>query len=188
MFLDLDQTKDNMAHYRGSCQNLSKELKSTSEALAEYQTKYEMLMKKESQAAFQRTDSGSSLGEYEDQLMKPTEEPSHPAESNEQPENLGEELNELADLGDADNELMEAEFDGNFDDNTGVIEMDNSEDELQELDQDFQQPYEEPNDQNLDQMNDHTNMENEPETENQPDPSKEEGQQEPQADSPESPI
>jgi hypothetical protein len=153
---DMVKTKDNMSHYRSSCQKLSKELESANFTIEEIQNKYEILLRKEDEKHMQRMYSGSSLGGIEDQLDKSGEEEEQNAETQDQEmleENLGDELNELAGFGD-DN------FVGGDDDNDGIIGMDNSDDELQQFDNDI----EDHND--LDNQDNHDHFEPNNEVEN----------------------
>ena len=96
---DISDTKNNMAHYRTSCQNLSKKLTEADENMQILQSKCEMLERQNNEAAMRRMDSGSSLGEIEDQLIgdgNGNEQPEIMPEEDEFVEDtLGDELNEL---------------------------------------------------------------------------------------------
>lgn len=113
-------TKDNMAHYRNSCQTLSKELKAVNETLYEVQARYEILQRKETEHMMKRMDSGSSLGSMEGQFMYDPEEKAMVAVPNEQTEDLlhadtlGDELNELENMADFDNHEDMNEMEGDF--------------------------------------------------------------------------
>jgi chromosome segregation ATPase len=149
---DMVKTKDNMSHYRSSCQKLSKELESANFTIEEIQNKYEILLRKEDEKHMQRMDSGSSLGGIEDLLDKSGEEEEQNVETQDQEileENLGDELNELAGFGDDDG-LIDGDFVGGDDDNDGIIDMDNSGDELQQFDNDIEDHDDQVNQDNLD--------------------------------------
>ena len=121
---DISDTKNNMAHYRTSCQNLSKKLTEADENMQILQSKCEMLERQNNEAEMRRMDSGSSLGEIEDQLIGD-------GNGNEQPEIMPEEDEFVEDtLGDEfvedtlGDELNELEGFDNGVDNNEVIEGD----------------------------------------------------------------
>lgn len=136
---DIDKTKDNMSHYRSSCQKLSKELESANSSIEEIQHRYEMLLRKEDEKHIQRMYSGSSLGGLEDQLDE-SEEDNQNAETQDQEmqeDNLGDELNELEGF-DQQEGLAEGDFGADDDGNDGIIGMEHSDDGLKQFDNDEQ--------------------------------------------------
>jgi hypothetical protein len=148
---DIDKTKDNMSHYRNSCQKLSKELEFANSSMEEIQHRYDMLLRKEDEKHLQRMYSGSSLGGLEDQLEQ-SEEDNQNVETQDQEmqeDNLGDELNELEGF-DHDQGLIEGDFEGDVDGNDGIIGMENSDDEIKQFDNDEDNNY---NNQDVDIQN-----------------------------------